>query len=252
MFDWWHAVEAISLALAIIALLVGVVHLREIKRTTESLSTRFIGTFPHFLPSIVDLIQQAKTSVIVVCDYPGYGRVSDPDNGLAYRHALERQIQLGRRVELTCMDRERRRRQAAELWNRMNWDDWRAENRDKISTFVAAHDNIAEPLTITRDEFLRILDEGDEQLLGQLFRKNAVQLPVDIPLYFWIADERVAVFSVPTLAVTAFEYGFRTSDRALIQALLDVRQRLRNRFEEPPAGAGASGPRNGGTSAQGS
>jgi hypothetical protein len=172
MFDWWHAVEAVSLALAIIALLVGVVHLREIKQTTESLSTRFIGTFPLFLPNIVDLIRNARKSVIVFCDFPGYGGFSDPDNGLAYRQALERQIQLGHRVELTCADLERRQRQSAELLNRVRWDDWRAENRENILAFLAVHGNIADPLAVTRDQLFRILDDVDEQLLRQVFRKS--------------------------------------------------------------------------------
>jgi len=236
MFDWWHAVEAVSLALAIIALLVGVVHLREIKQTTESLSTRFIGTFPLFLPNIVELIRNARKSVIVFCDFPGYGGFSDPDNGLAYRQALERQIQLGHRVELTCADLERRQRQSAELLNRVRWDDWRAENRENILAFLAVHRNIADPLAVTRDQLFRILDDVDEQLLRQVFRKDIVQLPVDMPIYFWIADDRIAVFSVPAMAGTALEYGFRTSDRALIQAFLDIRERLRNRYQDLSAG----------------
>jgi hypothetical protein len=235
MFNWWHAIEVVSLALAIIALLVGIVHLREIKRTTESLSTRFIGTFPLFLPNIIELIRNARKSVIVFCDFPGYGGFSDPDNGLAYKHALESQMQQGHRVELTCADLERRRRQPLELLSRVSWDDWRTENRKNIDNFLAKHGNIADPSAVTREELFRVLDDVDEQLLQQVFRNDVVQLPVDMPIYFWIADNRIAVFSVPAMAGTALEYGFSTSDQALIQAFLDIRQRLRKRYGELPA-----------------
>jgi hypothetical protein len=170
--------------------------------------------------------------VIVFCDFPGYGGFSDPENGLAYRQALERQIQLRHRVELTCADLERRQRQPAELLSRVSWDDWRTENHENIATFLAAHGNIADPPAVTREKLFRILDDVDEQLLRQVFRNDTVQLPVDMPIYFWIADDRIAVFSVPAMAGTALEYGFRTSDQALIQAFLDIRQRLRNRYSE--------------------
>ena len=79
---------------------------------------------------------------------------------------------------------------------------------------------------------IRALNEADEDILRQVFRKDVVRLPIDVPIYFWIADERSAIFAIRAMTAGAFEYGFRTSDRALIQGLLDIRRRFRSKFEE--------------------
>ena len=232
MFDAWHVIEAVSLLLAIVALCLGYIHLKEIRGAAESLSTRFIGKFPFFLPDIVDVICSAKESILILCDVPAYGCFSDPHNALAYRQGLERQIQLGRRVELTCLDEERRGRQTTELLSRDDWESWKHENRERPQAFLSAHAHGVDLLTISRDEFIRALNEADEDILRQVFRKDVARLPIDVPIYFWIADERSAIFAIRAMAAGAFEYGFRTSDRALIQGLLDIRRRFRSKFEE--------------------
>jgi hypothetical protein len=49
----------------------------------------------------------------------------------------------------------------------------------------------------------------------------------EFSVYYWIADGDRAIFSLPALSRNAIEYGFETSDRALIAALSDLGHRLR-------------------------
>jgi hypothetical protein len=46
-----------------------------------------------------------------------------------------------------------------------------------------------------------------------------------MPIYFWIADDKNAIFAVPALTSDAIEYGFTTSDRDLIIAFKNMKRR---------------------------
>ena len=67
-------------------------------------------------------------------------------------------------------------------------------------------------------------------VLRQALRKADV-LPTDddIPIFFWIVDGHQGLMVVPTPAGRT-EYGFKTSDSSLIEALLAAR----NRFKVSP------------------
>ncbi len=46
--------------------------------------------------------------------------------------------------------------------------------------------------------------------------------PSMLPLYLWIADDKVAIFSIPTFAPGAREAGFLTRDSKLIAELRSI------------------------------
>src|SRR5947207_2714352 len=82
-----RTVMRFDLALALIGLAVAIVGLgfaiwqffdmrratRELVRVKESMSTQYIGEFPAFMSKIIELIEDANSSVSVVCDVPAYG-----------------------------------------------------------------------------------------------------------------------------------------------------------------------------------
>src|SRR5207248_7762391 len=114
LVDWRLTTEIISLVLAVVALAIGVYHLVEIRRASKSLSTRYIGKFPFFLPQIVEVLASASHDIVIFCDFPGYGDFSDPPNALEYRQVIEKQMQRGVAVELTCMSEENRKKYSME------------------------------------------------------------------------------------------------------------------------------------------
>jgi hypothetical protein len=88
----------------------------------------------------------------------------------------------------------------------------------------------AEPVTFA--QLYNTLLDLDRGMLAQVFHNRAAQLPIDMPRYFWVANGRTAVFSIPALSDEAQEHGFSTSDHALIQALLEIDVRLRCKVGE--------------------
>src|SRR5260221_3807395 len=217
MISWWHVLELVTLVLAILALAAGIIHLLELRKTAEALSTRFIGKFPLFLPAIIDLINEGRKEVIIACDVAGYGAFTDPGNGLAYRQALERQVQRGCRVELTCMTAEKRNLEALEVLTKSDWPSWKKRHMRDVVAFLSTHSAVAEPAALSREQFVSAMSDADDEILHHLFRKDTLRLSEDMPLYFWIVDHKTAIFSIPAVAQEIGEYGFRTSDHALIQ-----------------------------------
>jgi hypothetical protein len=231
--DWRLTTEIISLILAVVALAIGVYHLVEIRRASKSLSTRYIGKFPFFLPQIVEVLASARHEIVIFCDFPGYGDFSDPPNALEYRQVIEKQLQHGVAVELTCMSEENRKKYSTEQLTEAQWKEWLKNpvNKARATAFMSTHGaNVVDPETLTFNQLSEAMESVDRRILAQVFRDRAAQLPIDMPIYFWIADARSAVFSIPALSDEAQEYGFRTSDHALIQALLEIRQRFRRKF----------------------
>src|SRR5438477_2838255 len=182
MMSWWHLLELVSLVLAILALVAGVVHLLELRKTAEALSTRYIGKFPLFLSTIVDMIDAAQKDIIIFCDVAGYGAFTDPSSGLAYRQALERQVQRGCRVELTCMTAERRNQEALEALNETNWEKWKEEHVRDVVRYLSAHSSVANPAGLSREQFVTAMSDADDEIMNHLFRQNMMQLSADMPI----------------------------------------------------------------------
>ncbi|HSP14681.1 MAG TPA: hypothetical protein VLV78_08010 [Thermoanaerobaculia bacterium] len=101
------------------------------------------------------------------------------------------------------------------------------KNKSALAAFMKNHSSHEDPESATRDELVTAMEELDKQLLKQLFHKTAEEIDKEMPLYFWMADRREAIFSIPSLSEKALEWCFATTDRALLEALLDVRGRWR-------------------------
>lgn len=226
---WRLFFEVVSLVAAVVALVVGVYHLIEIRRATSALSTRYLGKFPHFLPDIVDLLNGVRHEIIIFCDFPGYADFTDPARALEYRQALERLQQKHVKLELTCLDSDSRAMFVREQFPAADWENWSSDPRksEKALAFLKANAEMAEPTKATLDDILKVMDDVDTRIIKHVFRGSGSQISTAMPIYFWIADARSAIFSIPTLSDEAVEYGFKTSDHALIQALMEMRLRYR-------------------------
>ena len=233
LMDWKDWTEIVGVSLAIIAFITGFFHSRDIKRASErvrtvqeSLSTRFLGTFPSFVKDIVDLVNSAETDILIQCDFPGYATLSDPVNALGYRYALERQRERGIKISLTCFDAVARKRYLSEQYPAGDWGTWaKAEpKRQLLHRFIRAYGDETVGEEVTLEQFFAANEAADSQLLKQVFDGCAQQTPLAMPIYFWIVDGKSAIFAIPTLTKVV-EYGFKTSDPKLIQALTELRSR---------------------------
>lgn len=226
--------ELIGLILGIVALGVGVYHVVEIRRALanlrvvqSSISTQYLGEFPRFLKDIVDLVKDARHSLVIFCDYPGYGAFSDPPMALEYQQAIQRQKQANVNIDFTCLDAKTRKKNISDQFGGQDWVDWATdeEKRNKVLRFLRDR-NHPNPQNATITELIDYLHALDQRLLDEPHLKHAKEIVLHMPIYFWIADKQKAIFTIPTVG-RSFEHGFLTSDHALIQALLEMYERYK-------------------------
>ncbi len=256
-FSEYFNVERVGLILAVLAFIVGLVHVIEIRRVMtraksqadqakshtdaleevrRTLSTRYIGKFPEYYPEIVTLIERARNRIVIFCDFPAYASFSDPDTWLNYHQALQRKLlKEDIPVELTCLNETSRRRSVEEQWFGSG-NTW--ENRMKDSTFskkvqelLATHGKDAKTDSLTQDDFAEILEHDERNALDDLRTATIREIDGYMPIYFWLIDDISAVFTMPSFSEKATEYGFSTTDQRLLAALQEMRDRYHRGFD---------------------
>jgi len=218
---------AIALGLSVWQTLAARTQARDLDKVRRSLTTRFIGEFPDYLPEIVALVKRARKEVIIFCDFPTYGYFSDHSNWLNYRHAIDDKLNQDVKVSLTCPNKRRRLEFNKEQFAKEGekWEAWRQEKKtiERLRMILPSHTEIAD---LTRDGFLKILENADQKMLKETFaRAEKHEIDIFMPTFFWIADSNEAIFTFSTYSEDASEYGFYTLDQKLISALKNIRER---------------------------
>jgi hypothetical protein len=165
-------VEKVGLVLALIALGVGLWHLGEIRKVIRdarnhttaleevrgSLSTRYIGQFPQYYPSIVELVGRAKQNILIFCDFPAYGSLTDPKSWLSYKQTLERKmLQDDMKVAVTCLDKDRGNASVRDQLYRPgeSWNEWKVKpnSLEQIKTLLKWHGVEKDVGAVNEEEF---------------------------------------------------------------------------------------------------
>ena len=123
------------------------------------------------------------------------------------------------------MNQAKRKALLEALFTKDQWTDWRADNakRAEVERFLKLHATPVQSV-VTREDLLRVIASVHDETLRSTFLNRASQTPEDMPIYFWIADCKEAVFSIASPA-DGTEHGFYSSDKSLIKGLVDVRKR---------------------------
>jgi hypothetical protein len=271
------SIGSVELIVAVVALLIGIWHLYEIRAQAKSirdqagviqgqaailqaqaqvseshkkeleshkntldlilrgLSTHHIGQFPEYIMPIANLVEEAKGEIVILCDFPAYGSFSAPHDFLRYRQALERKMDEGKDVRITCLDAEARVQLSHEQFSvePKTWDKWkkRQANHERLLAFLSSTENNTNIAELTVNRFAMLLEEQDARLLKQnLLVANVKEISGHIPLYFWLIDGEKAIFSIPSFSEKASEHGFYTIDPHLITGLQDLEARYRRVF----------------------
>jgi hypothetical protein len=227
-----RVIGLISVVLALFAILYAWLQTKDMRAIQTSLSTRFLGDFPHFVPEIVKVLERAKHSIIIVCDFPTYGLYSAPDFWSAYRSVLDEKMRAGIKVKVICLEPGIRdqvsRSQFFDNPSPAKWGTYRkdARNLEKIRNFLIHCGRSGEELSISLNEFFALLEQQDQETWDTLFQRRAEEHHLtssQMPLYFWISDKQQGVFAFPTYTTPEkTEYGFITADQKLIDSFLQV------------------------------
>lgn len=228
LFTWIATV--VALMLSVWQLWAARAQTKQLVEIHRSVSTRYIGTFPSYLPEIAATVQDAKDELIIFCDFPAYGCFSDPSGWLRYRHAIERQLLEKKvRVDLICLS-DIARHKMAEKYYDQSWLDQKRISDSKFVEKIARYLKVCgvndNPNTITSLTLTKHLETDDTEALLRTFRgAHITQVAEYVPLYFWISDRKQAIFAFPGFADLSIEHGFATTDTKLLNAFLEVKER---------------------------
>jgi hypothetical protein len=244
---------------ALYALHKGHSQIKAIKDVKQSLSTRYLGKFPDFIPDITNLIGDAKRTITIACDFPGYGMFSAPRRFKLYLQAIEsRLIHNQCNIIMIHLGTSLRRRTLDEQFptEERDWNEWKKnnENNNNLVKFIRYYPwpsstigsinlkdfkGLKEIKAIIKliniKDFKHVLEKEEIKLLERFYNyPNAILCltKVHMAIHFWIIDDKEAIFSIPTYEEGSEEVGFKTSDRSLIDALKGIGWRYQKTCEK--------------------
>lgn len=190
------------------------------------LNTNYIGEFPDFFEtSICQCINRAEKEVFIACDFPAYGSFSKPEIYEKYLELLKNKRSKGVEVKVIMLN-EKGRKELNALQFAQSEEQWKSlqENKsfiDKLEKFRLRSSR----KIINQKDFFEALTKHQNFAATNLITKYAdtvTELSSIMPIYIWIADEKNAVFSIPTFGEYSVEHGFETKDKNLIKALRSI------------------------------
>ena len=165
---------------SVVALAMAVWQVKDTRLVRESLSTRFIGEFPDYLPELARVLDKAQSEIVIVCDFPSYGRFSKSEASLAYSHVIEKKIEAGVRVLFVCMTPEARMAfSRKQFFDKPPSDrEWQAKRRMpkfqiKVQALLKRRNPEADLSALTFDAFVAMLEQDDLDALAKTFKSIA-------------------------------------------------------------------------------
>ena len=193
----------------------------------ESLSNRYISSFPTYIADITKLVEATQSNLVVFCDVPAYGAYSAPEASLSYQHAVRRAAERFE-VKVVCYDSTSRKKFNKQQFKTelADWDHFKQTDKKRLEHLLKLTGSSYTVEELEGDQFIDLLDEEDAAFLKQLGKLATVEQRSHImSMYFWVRDGDEAVFVVPNLTHAGDEHGFRTEDGRLVRSLLDLQQR---------------------------
>jgi len=212
-------------------------HEQALGTIAESLSTRYLGPFPEYLPTVTSIVGRSKSDILIVNDNPTPAYFSAPLSWIEYRHAIATKMHSGVAVTLISLnDRQRLRRMQDQFTiDGAEWSAWCKSNSHLIQTFLAQQypANAGEPLELAR--FLQMLVETQARLCAELFGPaSRIEIDSVVTLQVWIIDKREAVFSIETTNEHSLSHGLYTSDPKFVAALYAMAELYRSPWTGAP------------------
>ena len=227
----------LALVVTLIALILSIWQLLQARDQTNklheihnSLSTRYIAPFPEYMSEVIKRIEQARTDVQIMVEFPAHCCFTDRESWLKYNYVIQQKREKGVLFDLTCPIESRRRAYSYEELSIVDgiWKEWKKKPkyRERLMKILPAGSNID---SLSIDDLVDTLENYDKKVLKDVFAGADVkELDRFMPLYFWIVDGEVAIFAFSVFGEETKGYGFFTSDQRFIKALIDIKSRYRS------------------------
>jgi hypothetical protein len=240
-----------SIVLTVVALILSIWQLKQasdqtkdLKQQTENLkqiqnglSTKYLGQFPEYHTEIANLIDRAKSTVVMFYDLPGYGIFSNSSGWLQIDQAIQRKRNENVKFSVNVYATSRRKKILKEQFHHEGekMQEWKKslKIKPKVDKFLKDYGAGTDPVDLTHELLNSLLEKVHVEIITTTFRgEKVVEIDEHIPLYFWLIDDKEAIISIPTFSqekdlesFTSTEYGFFTSDDSLIKAMTEMKNR---------------------------
>jgi hypothetical protein len=137
--------------------------------------------------------------VVICCDFPAYGSLSNPDAFLAYHQAIAKKIARKVPVEIACLGPETRRKNVTrkQFSKSGPWEKMKLDRQEDLKKYLTVHRGNDDTSNLTEDEFIQmIVDEDTLTLQGPFGGATKHELRDRPPVYFWLIDDAM-VFVIP-------------------------------------------------------
>ena len=173
---------------------------------TPHYDIKYIGAFPENMMNIIKIVTEAKKRLIVLTDVAGYGHFSNATVFEQYRAALLQKSVQGTKTYVTVLSSKKVKEERAGQFLSFSATDflsekysafWKVndERREKRKRFLELVEQLKDP----KGELLEYIGSQEKAYRGDLRRSRNITLSEansDYDIFCWIADDRVAVFSI--------------------------------------------------------
>jgi hypothetical protein len=215
---------------------------------SNELTTEFLGTFPqYFEEHVVRCVADARNRVLIACDFPAIAVFSAGEAYESYIQTLEELRRQNVPVKVLVLN-QRRRDELNRLLIPQDWESWEKLKADDGNPFHKNLDdfNRRHGTQIDTPESLYEKFQQLDAVAIEKFRGGIVESVDEIdslmPVQFWIADDKRAIFSIPalpepnsTLGRIDASYAFETRHHNLIVSLERIWQSYYKTSLTPPA-----------------
>ncbi len=195
-----------------------------LRRISKSLSTRYLGHFPDYLPKVAEVTSHATNRLHIMCSVIAHGNFTAPEHWVKVKRAVEDASGHDTEIRLITYTDERRQRQFTQQYPDFleNWDEARlSESRSGALARQFLKKYKIDPKAATRERFFELVDSDDQDALKHEFRSALVcRTEETINVYMWVADESEAVFALSTHTERGLVQAFYTRDSGIVASLL--------------------------------
>jgi len=204
-----------------------------LKDISGSVSTRFVGAFPENMREIIEVLGNARETIEIVVDFPGYGQYSALQYHKEYIQALihARQKRVG--IRIICYQLPVVRRERMEQFPDLPADEWTQKTSEKkFKDYFAEFTNIPRPEN--RAGLRDALTTRDRVLIEQLCQHQVTWKfhPELAAFFLWRIDNAEAIFTFKNVGRTDVGLSFRTHDGNLVKQFGDIFERRWNNAKD--------------------
>ncbi len=211
----------------------------KLRHISDALSTKYLGTFPEYVPRIGELIGKTKRELLVLCTIPTHAVFSAYDDWLSIKHAIEKVQKQDHKVKVSCVfsSAEVRRSFLVDQFHdaKADWKTWKSNylNSSRLEIFLSTFGKGRGIAESTFETFIDLFESAGNEALASTYKgAELLEVPYRPSLYMWVVDGKEAVFGMSTLAPMYISEAFSTNDPKLIDALIKMHLDCRHKSSE--------------------